>query len=118
MNVLVTPIAAVLIGLFVRPRAVGVALYLAVEAVLFTFQTLVVLLAWLAGETGFGGTADTGAFGPTPTGLPLSYVEGEIWAYGLVNLVVILIGVGIVLGIGSLRERRRAGRAIGDAAPA
>ena len=115
MNVLVTPIAAVLIGLFVRPRAVGVALYLAVEAVLFTFQTLVVLLA---GETGFGGTADTGAFGPTPTGLPLSYVEGEIWAYGLVNLVVILIGVGIVLGIGSLRERRRAGRAIGNAAPA
>jgi hypothetical protein len=108
MNLLVTPVAAVLIGLFVRPRLTGVTLYLGIEAVLFTFQTLVVLLAWLSGQGGFGAETGPGAFGPAPTGLPLTVVEGEVWAYGLVNLVIMLVGIGILVGIATLRERRRA----------
>lgn len=110
MNVLVAPFAAVLIGLFVRPRATAVALYLGIEAVLFTFQTLMVLLAWMSGQGGFGGATDAGAFGPAPTGFPLAFSEGEVWAYGLLNTAVILVGIGITLGVATLRERRRARR--------
>lgn len=108
MNILLTPVAAILLGAFVRPRATAVALYLGIEAILFTFQTLAVLLAWMSGEGGFGGATENGAFGPVPTSLPLILDEGEIWAYGLVNLLVVLVGAGITLGVATLRERRRA----------
>jgi len=75
------------------------------EAILFTFQTLTVLLGWLSGElTVF----EDGIFGPSPTGLPLVLDEGELWSYGLVNLVIMTVGVALIVLIVSLRDRRRA----------
>lgn len=108
MNILVTPILVILIGLFVRSRLSATLLYLVIEAILFTFQTLAVLVAWMAGEGGFGGATDKGAFGPFPTGFPLHYDEGEIWAYGLVNLGIMIIGVILTVLLVSLRNRSRA----------
>ena len=64
----------------------------------------------MSGEGGFGDATENGTFGPVPTGLPLILDEGEIWAYGLVNLLVVLVGVGITLGVSTLRERRRVRR--------
>ncbi|UUT35296.1 hypothetical protein [Microbacterium elymi] len=108
MNLLVTPVLVVLIGLFVRSRLIATLLYLVIEAILFTFQTLAVLLGWMAGEGGFGGATEQGAFGPAPTGFPLKFDEGEFWAYGLVNLGIMTIGVAIVVLIVTLRNRSRA----------
>lgn len=105
MNVLVTPVLIVLIGLFVRSRLMAVLLYLVIEAILFTFQTLTVLLGWLSGELSVFGT---GAFGPSPTGVPVTLDESELWSYGLVNLGIMLIGVALILLLVTLRNRSRA----------
>lgn len=106
MNIVFTLVAAPLIGWFVRPRTAAVSIYLATGAVVFTFQTLAVLIAWFAGESGFGGASDHGAFGPAPTALPISYTEGEVWAYGAVNLCIYLVGTGITLLVAAARRRR------------
>lgn len=83
MNIIVSPLLAIIIGLTVRSRLQAATLYLAIQAVFFTFQTLAVLLAWLGGEGGFGGATDEGAFGPSPTGLPLTFNETGFWCTGL-----------------------------------
>lgn len=108
MNILVTPVLVILIGLFVRSRLIATLFYLVIEAILFTFQTLTVLVAWMAGEGGFGGAIDNGAFGPFPTGFPLRYDEGEIWSYGLVNLGIMTVGVVLTILVVTLRNRGRA----------
>ncbi len=109
MNILFTLVAAPLIGFFVKQRSTAVALYLAAEASLFAFQCLALLLAWMAGEGGPTGAQDQGAFGPAPTGVPISYDESELYAYGLVNLVVVLVGIGLTTGL-NVVARRRASR--------
>ena len=111
MNIIFTIIAAPLIGWLVRSRPAAAALYLAGVSVLFSFQTLAVLISWLAGETGFGGASDHGAFGPFPTALPLSYDDGEVWSYGAINLVITLVGVGITVLLNMFRARRDRKRA-------
>ena len=111
MNIIVAPLAAVVIGLFVRSRFHGILLYLTIQSLFFTFQTLTVLLAWMSGEGGFGGATDQGAFGPAPTELPLTFSEGEMLSYGAVNLALICIGIGILLGVMALRNRSRVPRA-------
>lgn len=108
MNVVLTPVLVVLIGLFVRSRLMATLLYLVIESILFTFQTLSVLLAWMAGEGGFGGAEATGAFGPAPTGLPLEFDERELWAYGAVNLGIMVMGVVLTVLLVTLRNRTRA----------
>lgn len=112
MNIFFSPLAAIVIGLLVPSRLKAALLYLVVESLFFTFQTLVVLLAWMGGQSGFGGAAEQGAFGPAPTGFPLAFSEGEVWAYGLVNLALIVLGVGIAVGAAALRIRRRQRRAL------
>lgn len=104
MNILLTPVLVVFIGLFVRSRLIATLLYLVIEAILFTFQTLLVLLNWLGGGlTVF----NDGIFGPSPTGLPLVLDEGEVWSYGLVNLVIMAIGVSFTVLVVTLRNRSR-----------
>ena len=96
MNIIFTLLAAFPIGFFVRRRGVAVAAYLAAEAFVFTFQTLDVLLNWLAGNGGLGGEK---AFGAFPTAFPIGYDAGQVFAYGIVNLVIALAGIGLaVLG--------------------
>lgn len=107
MNILIAPLTAVLVGLFVRSRLIAAILYLVIEALFFTFQTLMVLLAWLGGEGGFGGATDQGAFGPAPTGFPVISEAAEVWSYGLVNLGLIAIGVAMTVLIVTFRNRSR-----------
>jgi hypothetical protein len=113
MNIIITPVAAILIGLSVRSRLIAALLYLVIEAILFTFQTLVVLLAWMGGQGGFGDAGGEGAFGPAPTGFPLVFDEGSVWSYGLVNLGIIAAGLAITILLSWLRGRGRAKRAAG-----
>lgn len=109
MNLLVAPLSAVLIGLFVRSRLIGAALFISIEALVFTFQTLVVLLAWMSGQGGFGGAVDQGAFGPFPTQFPIAFSESEVWAYGLLNVAIVAVGLLLTTGIATWRRRRRDG---------
>lgn len=105
MNVVTTPIVAILVGMFVRSRLLGAVLYLSIQAFVFTFQTLMVLLIWMAGIGGpFGGN---GAFGAAPTGFPIPFSEGDVWIYGLLNVAVLLVGTALTVGIISLRAKRR-----------
>lgn len=115
MNLIVAPISAVLIGLFVRSRLIGAVLFLSIEAVFFTFQTLVVLLAWMSGQGGFGGATETGAFGPAPTGFPITFTESEVWLYGLANFAIMGVGLALTVLVGGLRRRGRARRAAAGA---
>lgn len=110
MNILFTLVAAPLIGFLVKQRGIAVAAYLGAEAFFFAFQSLAVLLAWMAGGGGFSGAQDQGAFGPAPTGVPIAYQESELYAYGLVNLVIAAVGVGLVVGFSALARRRAARR--------
>ena len=108
MNIIFTIVAAPLMGWFIKSRTGAVAIFLAGQSVLFVFQSLTVLLAWMAGEGGFGGATEQGAFGPAPSSFPVRYEESDLWAYGLLNLALILLGVAIVIGAGRLRVRRAA----------
>jgi len=106
MNIIFTIIAAPLIGWFVGKRLMASVLYLSSVAMVFSFQTLAVMIGWLGGETGFGGASDHGAFGPTPTGLPLHFEEAEVWSYGALNVLITAVGLAIVALFGWLRARR------------
>lgn len=110
MNLVFTVVAAPLMGWFITSRPGAISIFLAAQSILFSFQTLSVLLAWMAGERGFGGTAEHGAFGPAPTSWPVRYDEGELMAYGVVNLALIGVGLVIVVGVGHLRARRPSAR--------
>jgi hypothetical protein len=107
MNVIFSIFASLGIGFFVRKRSTALVSYLIADSFLFTFQTLDVLLNWMHGKNGVTGDA---AFGPFPTGLPLDYKESEVYAYGIVNLVIVLIGVGLTIGSNTLAARRVAKR--------
>jgi hypothetical protein len=105
MNILFTILAAFPIGFFVKQRGLAIVTYLAIDALLFSFQTLGVLLDWMAGNAGLGGAQ---AFGPFPTGpLPLNYQSSEVWGYGAVNLVIVLVGIGLTV-LGAWVAARRA----------
>lgn len=106
MNILFTILAAFPIGFFVRPRMIAVTAYLAADALIFTFQTLGMLLTWMAGEGGISGEK---AFGPFPTGFPIEYEKSEFVAYGVVNLVIVLAGIGLTL-LGTRVAAKRSAR--------
>lgn len=108
MNIIFTVLAAFPIGYFVRQRVSAVALFLAADALLFTYQTVEVLLVWMAAEPGiFGG--DHGAFGPAPTGFPVEYSSSDVLGYGVVNLIIVLVGIGLTL-LGHRTASRRVAR--------
>lgn len=108
MNIIFTVVAAPLIGWLVRSRTGAVAITLAAQSLLFTFQTLAVLLAWMADERGFGGASESGAFGPAPTTFPISYSEADFWAYGLLNLTLVVVSLALAIAFSHLRARRSA----------
>lgn len=109
MNILFALVAGIPMGYFIRKRSLAVVAFLAADSFLFTFQTLVVLLAWMSGETGIGGAK---AFGEFPTAIPISYDESQVLAYGAVNLVLLLVGIGLTLVGGWVRSRRTARREV------
>jgi hypothetical protein len=105
MNLIFTIVASLCIGFFVRSRGTAVVVYLIAAGFVFTFQTLDVLLSWMSGAEGITGS---GAFGPFPDGLPLDYQQSEVYAYGIVNLLIVAVGVGLTLGAHRIARRRAA----------
>ena len=87
------------LGFLVRNRLVAFVAYIAVHAFVFSFQTLNLLLEWI------GGSEE--AFGPYPAAS-----TGNVVGYGVVNLAIYAVGLGLVyLGhrLGSRRRERRSG---------
>ena len=82
------------LGFLVRNRLAAFVAYVAVHSFLFTFQTLVLVRQWAGGSFT--------AFEQDPAAVPLSY--------GVVNLVIYAVGLGLVwLGhrLGAHRRARR-----------
>jgi hypothetical protein len=106
VNLVFTVLAAFPVGYLlghpVGRRASAVAVYLAADALFFTWQTLGLLLDWLAGS-GRG-------FGPSAATFPITYETSEYVAYGAVNLLIVLAGVGLVLLGSRVRSQRTAKR--------
>lgn len=105
MTIVFTVLFAFAIGFFVKQRGLAIVTYLALDALLFTYQTLNVLLEWLGPKQGREGTA----FGPKPTGLPLKFSNSELAGYGVVNLVATAVGAALVV-LGTHVARRRLAR--------
>lgn len=102
MNAVFTLVASLGIGFAVPRRSVAVLVFLVADSFVFTFQSLDVLLNWMAAGDGVNGQ---GAFGAAPKAFPLAYQESEVLAYGLVNLVIIAIGIGLTIGANALSAR-------------
>ena len=107
MNLVFTLLASIGLGLFVPKRHAAVLAYLVLDSFLFTFQTLDVLLNWMSAKDGMGGAK---AFGPFPSAIPIAYEPSEVFAYGVVNLVIIAVGVGLTIGVNKLATRREAAK--------
>jgi predicted Na+-dependent transporter len=88
------------LGYLMRNRLAAYVVYTAVHSFVFTFQTMMLLRAWVGG--------DTSAFGADPNSVE--------WSYGLVNLLIYAAGLGLLwLGHRAGRGRRmRAPAAAGD----
>lgn len=101
MNVVFTILLAFPIGFLVKQRGLAIVTYLALDAILFAFQSVGVLLTWMANEPPV-------AFGPSPEGsFPVEYSNSEYFGYGIVNAIIITAGVGLVV-LGTHIAKRRA----------
>lgn len=110
MNLLFTLFAALPLGYLIARRQTALLTYLITDSFVFTFQTLGVLLTWMSGTSGMGGAS---GFGDSPSGtFPIDYSTSELTAYGIVNLVISLVGVGLVVGGVRVRARRTARHAV------
>lgn len=101
MNLVYTVLAAFPLGYLVTRRQTALLAYLLVGSYLFTFQAISVMLSWLADDRPV-------AFGPSPTSLPVTYSESEVWGYAAVNVAITSVGVGLVLLGHRTGSRRRA----------
>ena len=99
MNLIYTVLVALPLGLLISSRSTAILTYLLIGSYLFSFQNTSVLLSWLAHR-------DPSAFGPFPEGFPAESSNGELVGYGVINLLITLVGVGLVWFGGRLRARR------------
>jgi hypothetical protein len=83
------------IGWFVRDRLTAYVAYLAAFSFLFTFQSTMLITEWAGGNKN--------AFG----GFPKAN-KGDVWSYGLVNLVFFAVGLGLLTAGTVLAARHRA----------
>jgi predicted Na+-dependent transporter len=105
MELILVVLAPFPIGFLVRSRTAAFIAYVAAHSFVFTFQTLNLVLEWASGAAG--------AFGAT---FP-KYETAEVLAYGVVNLVLFGVGLGLVYLGSRLGSRRRSRRAV-DLEPA
>lgn len=92
MNVIFTVLFAFGIGFFVKQRGLAITLYLALDAIVFTMQTINVLHdSWLD---------DQGR---------VTLTNGDSLAYCGANIVIIIVGVALVLS-GTVVAQRRAAK--------
>ena len=104
MNLIFTVLAAFPLGFLVSRRQAALLIYVIAGWFVFTLQSLNLLLTWMSGGTGLGGSS---GFGDTPSGpFPIHYSSSEVIAYGVVNAIITLAGVGLVLLGSRVRIRR------------
>ncbi len=99
MNLIFTILIAGPLGYFVKTRSTAVLTYLLVGSYLFTYQSTIVTLDWFGHES-------PSAFGPFPDDFPAKASSSETLGYGLVNLAITAVGVGLVLLANYLAARR------------
>jgi hypothetical protein len=110
MNIVYTVLVAFPLGFFMARRSTALLSYLVVGSFVFTWQSLGVLLTWMSGGTGLGGAS---GFGDSPSGqFPIGYDNGELIAYGVVNAIITLAGVGLVVVGSRVRARRTTASAL------
>ncbi|MDG6110265.1 hypothetical protein Daura_20595 [Dactylosporangium aurantiacum] len=83
------------IGFFVRNRLAAFVTYIAAHSFVFTFQTMELLREWVRGST---------------DAFPAEVTDFDALPYGIVNLVIFGVGLGLVwLGhrLGSKRRKPR-----------
>jgi hypothetical protein len=97
MNLLITVAIAFPIGYLIRPRLEAFVVFIAINAFLFTLTSVSVITSWPGGDTTLG------AFPQAST--------SQVLIYGAVNLVVYLIGFGLVALGARAADRKHAGRA-------
>lgn len=103
MNIIYSVLVAFPLGFFVASRGMAVISYLLAGSYLFSFQSTSVLLSWMSHSS-------PSAFGPFPKAFPVTYSNSEFFGYGAVNLVITVIGIGLVLLGHRVASRRRAKR--------
>lgn len=103
MNLIYTVLIAFPLGYFVQIRSTAVVTYLVAGSYLFSYQSTIVLLDWF-------GHSSPSAFGPFPDDFPARASSSETLGYGLVNLAITVVGIGLVLLGHWIAARRRAKR--------
>jgi predicted Na+-dependent transporter len=93
MELIVMILVPLPLGFFVRKRIPAFIAYIAIHAYVFTFQTANLLLEWANGSTA--------AFGSFP-----DFNNGDVWAYGVINMIIYGVGLWLVEGGHRLRARR------------
>ena len=94
MELIVMIVIAFPLGFFIKSRTAAYLAYIAVHGFVFTFQSVALITQWAGG--------DKSAFGPYPKA-----DKGEVWSYGLVNLLIFAAGLGLVALGYYLANRRR-----------
>ena len=105
MELIVMVLVPLPLGLLVRNRTAAYVAYIAIHAFVFTFQTANLLMEWANGSTE--------AFGSFP-----DFNNADMWGYGVVNLVIYGIGLGLVTLGYRIRTKRNARRNSVELAPA
>jgi hypothetical protein len=95
MELIVMILSAFPIGYAIKNRLAAFVVYIAVHSFVFTFQTANLLIEWAGG--------DDAAFGPFPDAS-----STDVWSYAVVNLVIYLVGLGLVF-LGHRIAARRSG---------
>ncbi|MGN9813370.1 hypothetical protein ACTMSW_28955 [Micromonospora sp. BQ11] len=103
MNLIFVLLVSFPLGYFLASRTTAVVAYVAAFGPLFTFQTLSLVIDWTEGSTAAFG-------GPFPSS-DYSNVAG----YAAVNLVLYLVGFGLIMLGHRLGAKRRVRRAVGQA---
>lgn len=97
-----TVLFAFALGFLVKTRLPAVNLYLALYSIVFSVQTLNLLMDWMAGSDE--------AFGSVPTRFPTDYSSSDVIAYAVVNGAIVLVGTGLVVA-GARTATKRAAKA-------
>jgi hypothetical protein len=95
MELILMVLAPFPIGFFMRNRLAAFVTYIAVHGFVFTFQTLNLIIEWVGGSQQ--------AFGAYPKAS-----NTDVFSYGVVNLVIFAVGLGLVYLGHRLGARRRA----------
>jgi hypothetical protein len=98
MDLILMVLAPFPIGWFIRHRLTAYVVYLAGFNFLFTFQSVKLITEWAGGNKE--------AFGGFPKAS-----SGEVWSYGVVNLIILSVGLGL-LTLGRYLAGRRAGHLV------